>query len=94
MHVQYDRTTGKSTAPEECVDFLKCRMAILGLDIAAIERHYGETFGKLKRSCAACSQRAPCAADLKRDPTNVVWEAYCPNSEVLNALVALTEAIV
>jgi hypothetical protein len=30
---------------------------------------------------------------LKRDPTNLAWEAYCPNSGALNALVALTEAI-
>jgi len=31
--------------------------------------------------------------DLKRDPNNLVWEAYCPNSAALNALVAITEMI-
>jgi hypothetical protein len=29
---------------------------------------------------------------LRHDPNAVIWEAYCPNSDVLNVLVALTEA--
>jgi hypothetical protein len=32
-----------------------------------------------------------CVIDLQRDPNTLTWEAYFPNSEVLNALVALTE---
>jgi hypothetical protein len=38
------------------------------------------------------SGREACAIDLLHDPNGLIWEAYCPNSEVLNALVALTEA--
>jgi len=41
----------------------------------------------------ACSFRLSCAAEVMRDPYNLVWEAYCPNSGALNALVALTEAV-
>ena len=74
-------------------ELLKCRMSIIGLDFGAVERDYAATIDKLKHNCLACRQRAPCTVDLRRDPTNQVWEAYCPNSEALNALVALTEAI-
>ncbi len=93
MQVHYDRSMGKSAAPDEGEDLLLCRMTILGLDFGAIERDYREAFDKIKRRCASCGVRTPCAADLKRDPHNVAWEAYCPNSEILNALVALTEAV-
>ncbi len=93
MQTHYDRSTGKATTSDEADDLLQCRMTILGLDSGAIERDYRETFDRIKRNCTSCSVRAPCAIDLKRDPTNSAWEAYCPNSGVLNALVAITEAI-
>jgi hypothetical protein len=47
----------------------------------------------VKRNCLSCDDWEPCALDLKRDPNTSIWEAYCPNSDVLNALVALTEVI-
>jgi hypothetical protein len=93
MQVRYDRSTGQSTTPDEGADLLQCRFAIVGLDINAIERNYSDVFGNLRRRCISCTVRAPCAVDLKRDPNNLVWEAYCPNSAALNALVALTELI-
>jgi hypothetical protein len=76
------------------VDYLlRGRMKILGLDVDAIGREFLEVFDKVKRNCPPCSDREACALDLKRDPNTLMWEAYCPNSEVLNALVALTEVI-
>ncbi|MGD0561763.1 MAG: hypothetical protein ABSA66_01630 [Roseiarcus sp.] len=93
MQIHYDRSAGKPTTSDEGEDLLQCRMTILGLDSGAIERDFREAFDRIKRNCASCSVRAPCALDLKRDPTNLAWEAYCPNSGALNALVALTEAI-
>jgi hypothetical protein len=91
MEIQYARSTGNFTTPGESEDLLECRMTILGLDIDAIERDYGETLDRIKQRCTSCRVRAPCALELKRDPSSRVWEAYCPNSVTLNALVALTE---
>jgi len=93
MQVRHDRPAGQSTTPDEDDDLLQCRIVIVGLDIKAIERNYSDVFGDLRRHCASCTVRAPCAVDLKRDPNTLVWEAYCSNSAALNALVALTEVI-
>jgi hypothetical protein len=41
----------------------------------------------------ARGDREACAIDLRDDPNGAIWEAYCPNSDVLNVLVALTEAV-
>ena len=87
--VDYDQPT----TPDEVDDLLRGRMKILGLDVDAIGREFHEVFDKIKRNCPSCSDREPCALDLKRDPNTLMWEAYCPNSDVLNALVALTEVI-
>ena len=81
------------TTPDEVDDLLRGRMKILGLDVDAIGREFHEVFDKIKRNCPSCSDRKACALDLKRDPNTLMWEAYCPNSDVLNALVALTEVI-
>jgi hypothetical protein len=88
MEIRNDRSTAKPTTTAEHNELLYCRMAMLGLDLYAID---GETFDKIKRRCATCDFWEACAVDLKRDPTNPVWEAYCPNSAELNAL---TECLV
>ena len=93
MEIHYDRAIGESTTADESDELLQCRMSIVGLDLGAIERDYGEAFDKINRRCVTCRVRAPCTVDLKRDPLNVAWEAYCPNSGALIALVALTEAL-
>ena len=89
----YDHSNGRPATPDEVDDLLRGRMKILGLDVDAIEREFHEVFDKIKRNCPSCSVREPCALDLKRDPNTLMWEAYCLNSDVLNALVALTEVI-
>ena len=85
-------STGKSTTPDEGDNLLRRRMRLLELDAGAIEREYPEIFAELRRHCLGCRDRAPCAVDLRRDPDSLVWEAYCPNSGTLIALVTLTEA--
>ena len=68
-------------------------MKILGLAVDAIGREFPEVFDQIRRNCPSCSDREACALDLKRDPNTLIWEAYCPNSDALNALVALTDVI-
>ena len=46
----------------------------------------------LERNAASEKVVIELAVDLRHDPNALIWEAYCPNSEVLSALVALTEA--
>ncbi|HML08005.1 MAG TPA: hypothetical protein VK430_07760 [Xanthobacteraceae bacterium] len=70
-------------------DLLGSRVAMLGLDLAAIESSDRKAFATIKRRCALCDFRQACEVDLRRDPNNPVWETYCPNSATL---IALTEA--
>ena len=67
-------------------DLLDCRLAMLGLDLHVSKRGDSETFELIKRRCANCGVREACAVDLKRDPNDPVWETYCPNAGLLNAL--------
>ena len=78
--------------PDEVDELLRSRMKILGLDVDAIGRDFHKVFDKVRKNCPRCGDREACAIDLRRDSNGLIWEAYCPNSEMLNALVALTEA--
>ena len=93
METHYGRSTAQSATADEHDVLLECRLTTLGLDHCTMERDYGETFDKIKGRCMNCGLRMSCAADLTRYPRNLVWEAYCPNSGTLNALVAVTEAL-
>ena len=93
MRIDYDHSIGEPATRDEVDDLLRGRMKILGLDVDAIGREFREVFDNIKRNCPSCGDREPCALDLKHDPNTTMWEAYCPNSDVLNALVALTDVI-
>jgi hypothetical protein len=88
MLIRNDRSTGKPMTRDDHGDLLYYRMAMLGLDLCAIEIESGdsEMFDKFKRSCARCDFREACAIDLKHNPNNPAWEDYCPNSGPLSAL--------
>ena len=92
MRIDDGRSIGNAAMPYEVDELLRSRMKILGLDVDAIDRNFPEVFDKVRKNCPRCGDREVCAIDLRRDPNGLIWEAYCPNSEVLNALVALTEA--
>ena len=92
MRIDDGRSIGNPAMPYEVDELLRSRMKILGLDVGAIDRDFHEVFDKVRKNCPRCGDREVCAIDLRRDPNGLIWEAYCPNSEVLNALVALTEA--
>ena len=89
MQIGNPRSTGKPATPDQNDELLDCRMAMLGLDLGAIERGAGDIFNEIRRRCMSCGYREACAVDLKRDPNNPVWETYCPNS---GTLIALAEA--
>jgi len=83
---EIERLRHETTARGGHDELLDCRMAMLGLDPYVIESGDRETFDQIMRSCTSCGFREACAVDLKRDPNNPVWETYCPNVGVLNAL--------
>jgi hypothetical protein len=93
MQIDDGRSSGNPATPDEVDYLLRGRMKILGLDVDAITREFREVFDKVKKNCPRCEDRGPCAIDLRHDPNAMIWEAYCPNSDVLNVLVALTEAV-
>ena len=92
MRIDDGRSIGNPAVPYDVDELLRRRMKILGLDVDAIGRNFPEVFDKVRKNCPRCEDREACAIDLRHDPNALIWEAYCPNSEVLNALVALTEA--
>ena len=93
MQTDHDHSTGKPTMREDVDDLFRGRLKILGLDVDAIGCDFREVLDKIKTNCTSCIDRGGCARDLKCDPSSSMWEAYCPNSDVLNALVALSERI-
>ena len=92
MKIVDSRSIGNAAPPDEVDELLRGRMKILGLDVDAIGRDFREVFDKVRKNCPRCGDREACVIDLRHDPNALIWEAYCPNSEVLNALVSLTEA--
>ncbi len=81
----------KGRPPEKREDhdeLLGCRMAMLGLDLFAVEGGGNVTLEEIMRNCAECGYREACVADLKRDPNDPVWETYCPNAKALVGLAA------
>ena len=76
---------------EDVDHLLRGRMKLLRLDVDAIVREFPEVFSKIKTNCPLCGDRQTCVLDLQNDPSTFVWEADCPNAEILNTLVALAE---
>ena len=91
MKIDDGRSIGNPAMPDEVDELLRSRMKILGLDVDAIGRDFHKVFDKVRKNCPRCGDREACVIDLRNDPNAQIWEAYCPNSEVLNVLVALTE---
>ena len=85
MQIHNGRSTAKPPTREDCDELLGCRMAMLGLDLFAVDGGIEQ----IMRNCVDCGHREACTADLKRDPNDPVWETYCPNAK---ALLGLAEA--
>ena len=65
------------------------RMTALGIDSETFARHEPALHGNLQTLCRECEWPERCRHDLRRDPQAVVWEEYCPNATVLNAIAEL-----
>jgi len=81
----------RNAAYDRQLDLLDCRLAMFDIDLYAIESD--ETFEELKRRCFNCSFQEACAVDLRRDPSSVVWESYCPNAATICEL-AVADALI
>ena len=81
-----DQSGNDPTPHQENTDLFECRLAMLGLDARVIKQGDGDTFESIRQRCKTCNTREACVVDLKRDPNDPVWETYCPNARVLNAL--------
>ena len=92
MTIDDGLSTGSPTTSNEVDELLRSRMKILGLDVDATGRDFREAFERIRKNCPRCGDREACVIDLRKDPNALIWEAYCPNSAALNAIVALTEA--
>ena len=92
MKIDDGRSIGNPATSDEVDELLRSRMKILGLHVDAIGREFPEVFDRVRKNCPLCGDREACVIDLRHDPNALIWEAYCPNAEVLNVLVALTEA--
>ena len=70
----------------DSADLVERRMAALGLDAADVEETQPATMRDLQRVCSICDNKRVCEHDLDRNPANLAWQDYCPNSGTLRAL--------
>ncbi|SRR6266508_4495178 len=62
------------------------RMTALGLDAQTVEKKDWLQLEDVKQACAHCGEKHECADDLAQDPSNPIWEQYCPNAKVMKTL--------
>ncbi len=70
----------------ERAQFLPRRMAAVGLDQDKLARAEPLTMRELIERCTTCESPERCEWDLREDPANPAWQAYCPNAARLIAL--------
>jgi uncharacterized protein DUF6455 len=70
----------------ERAQLLPRRMAVLDIDPDKLARVKPSTVRELVERCTACQSPEQCEWDLRQDPANPAWQAYCPNAATLMAL--------
>lgn len=63
------------------------RLKALGIDADKLRRAEPAVAQDLARCCTLCNCKSRCVRDLDRDPDKQDWQAYCPNTYTLMALV-------
>ena len=69
-------------------DLLARRMRQIKLDAAEIVQVEPEVVRDLERVCTLCASRRRCSRDFAKERSPSSWQAYCPNTMTLKALVA------
>ncbi len=73
---------------ENSAQLLALRMDALRLNTVDIERRQPKVMQDLQRLCSLCGAKHQCEHDLKDNPADPSWRAYCPNADTLGALEA------
>jgi hypothetical protein len=73
----------------ERAQFLPRRMAALGLDRDKLAGVKPFTVRELVERCTTCENPEQCEWDLREDPADPAWQAYCPNAATLMGLAGL-----
>jgi len=69
-------------------DLLGRRMRQIKLDAAEIVQVEPEVVRDLERVCTLCASKRRCSRDFPKERSPSSWQAYCPNTMTLKALVA------
>src|SRR5262245_33040394 len=72
----------------DTADLLSRRMRQINLDAAKIVRVEPQVVRDLERVCTLCASKRRCSRDFAKDRSPSSWQAYCPNTMTLKALVA------
>jgi hypothetical protein len=67
-------------------DPLRRRMAEIKLDAADVKHVEPQVIRDLQRTCSFCMSKRKCEHDLATNPSDPVWQDYCPNATTLQAL--------
>ena len=70
----------------ERAQLLPLRMAALELDWEKLASVRPSIVRELVDHCTTCENPEQCEWDLREDPSNPAWQAYCPNAATLMAL--------
>jgi hypothetical protein len=69
-------------------DLLSRRMRQIRLDAAHIVQVEPQVVRDLERVCTLCASKRRCSRDVAKERSPSSWQAYCPNTMTLKALVA------
>jgi uncharacterized protein YjiS (DUF1127 family) len=72
----------------DSADLLTRRMAALHLDPFDIAGSQPAVSRDLNKLCSLCGEKRQCEYDLDRGALDPRWLRYCPNSQILMALIA------
>ena len=72
----------------DAADLLYLRMKEVHLDRKEITQLDPDVMRDLQRECTVCGSKWRCEHELAKNPSDPVWQKYCPNATTLLALAA------